>query len=84
MSNLLENLFSLAMEELPSTSVHNVENLETALVDSLGKDSLSRFQAYKDAITEECWEDMQNLFFLALAWGVELGTLTPSAGASRR
>ena len=84
MSNLLEKLFYLAMEELPSTSAHHVEKLETALVENLGKDSLSRFQAYKDALMEESWEDSQNLFFLALSLGIELGTLTPSADASRR
>ena len=84
MSDILQEFFEFVMGKLPPTSVKNVEKLETALLESLGKDGTSRFQAYKDALTEESWEDMQNLFFLALSLGIELGTLTPSADACRR
>ena len=41
------------MNKLPSNPVQNMEKLENTLLESLGKDSISRFQIYKDAVLEE-------------------------------
>ena len=75
MSDIVQQLFYLAIEKLPESSVKNVEKLENAFTESLAQDRVSQFQACKDALLEEQWEDMQNLFYMTPSLGIELDRL---------
>lgn len=86
MTKLLEELFGLAMGELPYDRDPVFDRAEEALEEYLGQEGKPLLRAYEDAFRAHDWEDMKAVFFRGLALGLELGALaaTPSAGACRR
>lgn len=84
MSDLLLSLFHAAMDSLPYTASPELDKAEAALEQHLGEEGEPLLRAYESARSERDWRESGTLFYMALALGVELGTLTPSAGACRR
>lgn len=84
MSDIIQKLFHLAMDELPYNPNPAMDRAEEALKERLGPEGKPLLKNYEDAWYDLCWEDAKQIFYIGLALGVELGTLTPSAGACRR
>lgn len=84
MSDLLENLFSLAMDQFPYIPAPELKKAEEMLEERLGKEGEPLLQAFADAFLNRSWEEKRYIFYLALSLGIELATFTPSAGACRR
>ena len=84
MSDILKNLFDLAMDELPYIPNPALTKAEEALEAHLGKEGEPLLQAFTDAFHDRSWEEKQYIFYMALSLGVELATLTPFAGACHR
>jgi hypothetical protein len=84
MSDLLQKLFPLAMDELPYVPNPALDKAADALEQALGREGAALLRAYDDARKDQTWEDLRQVFYIGLALGVELGALTPSAGACRR
>ena len=84
MTKLLEELFGLAMDELPYDRDPAFDKAEEALEEYLGQEGKPLLRSYEDAFRTHDWEDMKDVFFRGLALGLELGSLTLSAGACRR
>lgn len=84
MSDLLQELFQLAMEELPYIPNPNLTKAEEALEKRLGKEGEPLLLAYTNAFYDQSWEEKQYIFYMALSLGIELATLTPSADVCRR
>ena len=84
MSDILQQIFQLAIEELPYIPNPAMDKAEEALEESLGQAGKPLLKDYEDAWYGHCWEDARRVFYIGLALGIELGTLTPSAGACRR
>ena len=84
MSNLLQELFYLAMDELPYLPDPAMDRAENALEKQLGPEGIPLLRAYEDAWYANSWEDAKRAFFLGLSLGIELGTFTPTAGVCRR
>ena len=84
MSDMLLELFHLAMNRLPYDRDPDLDKAEEALEEYLGPEGKPLLRAYEDAFRAHDWEDMKYNFFLGLSLGIELATLKPSAGACRR
>ena len=84
MSDILQQIFQLAIEELPYIPNPAMEKAEAALQEYLGEEGETLLRDYEHAWLDRHWENMKYIFYMALALGIELGTLTPSAGACRR
>ena len=84
MSDIIQKLFHLAMDELPYIPNPTMDKAEEALEERLGQEGRSLLKDYEDAWYDHCWEDARRVFYIGLALGIELGALTPSAGACRR
>lgn len=84
MSDMIQKLFDLAIEDLPYIPNPAMEKAEAALENRLGQDSETLLRDYENAWLDRHWENMKYIFYMALSLGIELGPLTPSADASHR
>lgn len=84
MSDLLLELFHAAMDRRPYVPDPMLDKAEEALEEYLGQDGKPLLRGYDEAWEAHCWEDAKQAFYIGLALGMELGRLTPSAGACRR
>lgn len=84
MSDLLLSLFHSTMDTMPYTESSELDQAEAALEQYLGREGEPLLRAYENAWNDRDWEESRALFYKALALGIELGTLTPDAGACRR
>ncbi len=84
MSDMLQKLFGLAMDELPYIPNPAMDKAEEALEECLGQAGKPLLRDYADAWYDQCWEDSRRVFYIGLALGIELGALTPTADACRR
>lgn len=86
MSDIIQELFHLAMDKFPYIPNPAMDKAEEALEECLGKEGKRLLQDYENAWFAHNWESMRRVFYMALAVGIELGTLpfTPSADAFRR
>jgi hypothetical protein len=84
MSDLLKKLFPLVMDEFPYVQNPALDKAADALENALGREGKDLLRAYDDAREDQTWEDLRQVFYIGLALGIELGTLTPSVGACRR
>lgn len=84
MSDLLLELFHAAMDKLPYTPSAELTKAEEALEERLDQEGKAILRAWEEAWNGRNWEESKQLFYMALALGIELGRLTPSADACRR
>lgn len=84
MSDILQKLFGLAMDELPYIPNPAMETAEEALTKCLGQEGKPLLKDYENAWYDHCWEDAKRIFYIGLALGIELATLKPSASAFRK
>lgn len=69
MSDILQQIFQLAIEELPYIPDPAMEKAEAALEEYLGEKGETPLRDYEHAWLDRHWENMKYIFYMALPWG---------------